>query len=103
MIIYHFCAAKHVNKIRRSGFQIGGVALPGPHGFRIFSGYTWLTLDGDPGHQSWATGIMIPYKRTAYRLTVEIPDEDMDRLMDRDALEQHIPGSQILFDGWPHS
>lgn len=101
--LYHFCAARHVKRIKYEGLRVGGVYVPGPKGFHLYSGYSWLTTDGDPKRQSWATRQMVKYSRTAYRLTVEIPDEYADRIMDRDALERHLPGSKVLFIGWKGS
>lgn len=103
MTIYHFCADRHVRKIKSEGLRLGGVSVIRNGHLRIYSGYNWLTLDSDPTQQSWATRNLVKYSRTAWRLTVEIPDEECDRLMDRDALERHIPGSRALFTGWPGS
>lgn len=55
MILYHFCAAKHIKSILRQGLTKGTLAEPKPTGFRIYYGYTWLTVDPDPNKQSWAT------------------------------------------------
>lgn len=103
MTLYHFCSEKHVRKIKAEGLRLGAVAVWRKHNLRIYEGYNWLTLDGDPQAQSWATTELIRYRRTAWRLTVEIPDEECDRLMDEEALEAHIPGSRVLFTGWPGS
>lgn len=103
MRLYHFCADRHVKRILRQGLCIGGVMVATDTGFKLHATYNWLTMDGDPTHQSWATRNTIPYSRTAWRLTIKIPDADMGKLMDRDALETHLPGSGVLFDGWPWS
>lgn len=103
MRIYHFCADRHVKRILHEGLRIGGVMVPSATGFRMIATYIWLTLDSNPKHQSWATRSMIPYSRTDWRLTIEIPEADAQRLMDRDALEAEIPGSEALFIGWPGS
>ena len=63
MILYHFCAAKHIKSILRQGLTKGVLAEPTPDGFRIYYGYTWLTVDPDPGKQSWATRNAIKYDR----------------------------------------
>lgn len=52
MILYHFCAKKHIKSILRQGLTEGMLAEPTAHGFRLYSGYTWLTADPDPGRQS---------------------------------------------------
>lgn len=101
MIIYHFCAKKHVNNILRKGLTIGGVMVPKKNGFELFPGYIWLTVDEDPKAQSWNTHRIIKYNRCAYRLTINIPlDEAQKHLMNRDQLEAELPGSGALFDGW---
>ena len=101
--LYHFCAARHMKSIKYGGLRIGWVCVPGEKGIRIHSGYSWLTTDGDPKRQSWSTRQIVKYSRTAYRLTVEIPDEYADRIMDAEALEKHLPGSMMLFIGWKGS
>ena len=103
MTLYHFCAARHRKSIQYTGIRIGGVCLSGEKGYNAKTGYIWLTTDPDPGSQSWATRHMIPYSRTAYRFTVEIPESQTHNILDRDALEKEIPGSGALFDGWPGS
>lgn len=72
MILYHFCAAKHIKSILRQGLTKGALAEPTPTGFRIYYGYTWLTVDPDPNKQSWATRNAIKYDRTAWRLTIDM-------------------------------
>lgn len=116
--IYHFCADRDLKNILqkgliiggvlvpgifRKGLIIGGVFVPGNLNWTIYTGYTWLTYDGMKSHQSWATRILIKHDRTAWRLTVEIPDDKTDRLYDRDGLEEILPGTRQLFDGWPGS
>jgi len=104
MRIYHFCSARDVKAIRRQGIRLGGVYISKPgdaKSVEIYKGYQWLTLDPEKKNQSWATRHLVKYDRTAYRLTVELPDDAV--LYDRDGLEAEIPGSGILFDGWPGS
>ena len=104
MRIYHFCSARHVKSIMRQGIRIGGVYVPKPgdaKSVEIYCGYQWLTLDPEKKNRSWATRQLIKYDRAAYRLTVELPDDSV--LFDRDGLEAEIPGSGVLFDGWPGS
>lgn len=106
MRLYHFCSKRHVKKILREGISKGGVYLPRPgdaKSIELFYGYQWVTLDSDPGGQSWNTREIVRYNRTDYLLTLEIPKDCEDRIMDRDALEKEIPGSRQLFDGWPGS
>lgn len=103
MRLYHFCADRHVNRIRHEGLRLGGVSVVRGRKIRIYEGYNWLTLDGEKKNQSWNTHNLVKYDRTAWRLTVEIPDEEADRILDQDALEEKIPGTKVLFIGWPGS
>ena len=63
----------------------------------------WLTLDPDPKQQSWATNYTIPYSRTAWRLTVEIPKDSEDRIFDREKIVQLYPKADCLFKRWAGS
>lgn len=101
--LYHFCAARHMKSIQYSVLRIGGVCVPSRNGIHIHSGYIWLTTDSDPKRQSWATRQIVKYSKTTYRLTVEIPEECADRILDAEALEKHLPGSKMLFIGWKGS
>lgn len=103
MTIYHFCARRHVRRILREGLTRGALSIPMGRGFLMMQGWTWLTLCGNPNVQSWATQNAIDYDRTAYRLTIELPDEAIPNLYDRDRLEKEFPGSALLFDGWAGS
>ena len=104
MKIYHFCSARDAQKIRRQGIRLGCVYRPRPfdgESVEIYRGFQWLTLDPERKNQSWATRKLIKFDRTAYRFTIELPDDAV--LYDRDGLDAEIPGSGILFDGWPGS
>ena len=103
MTIYHFCAAKHVKQILRQGLTVGGIAEPTPTGFILHRGYNWLTLDPDPKNQSWATRNAIRYSRTAWRLTIEIPESKVFRLLDRENVCALYPSCELLFDNFPGS
>lgn len=105
MILYHFCANKHIKAIHHKGLTIGAVVVMHPFGWEMHSGWIWLTMDPDPKHQSWATSKLIGYSRTAWRLTIEIPDAIIgDRLYDRARLTALYPETEEqLFEGWPGS
>lgn len=103
MILYHFCADKHVKSILRKGIIIGGVTEITPKGYVVHSGWMWLTLNGNPKEQSWEGRILIRYSRTAWRLTIDIPDEALDRLYDKSKLLALYPASEPLFRGHPES
>ena len=103
MTLYHFCADRHVKNIIRQGLIHGGVCEPTKTGYIIHRGWMWLTTDPDPKRQSWATRKSIPYSRTAWRLTIEIPDEEIRNIYDHKTLPQLWPATVCLFRGWAGS
>ena len=103
MVLYHFCTDSTVKSILRRGITRGALALPTLTGYALYNGWQWLTADPDPAHQSWATRFVIRESRTAWRLTVEIPDTELHRLYDRQRLALEYSGVPALFDGWPGS
>lgn len=104
MILYHFCAAKHVRSILREGLTKGGLSeFSYRTGYCLHLGWTWLTTDPDPRNQSWATKNVIKYDRTAYRLTIDIPEMECSRLYDRVGVTLLHPGCDMLFQGFPGS
>lgn len=111
MILYHFCSERDYKRIQREGISKGMIAImPGNgsedsfKGVAIHTNWQWLTYDPDPAHQSWATRNLISYSRTAYRLTLDVPQEEAEaRLYDRERLKKIIPEADYLFEGWPGS
>lgn len=73
MILYHFCAAHMKSAILQNGLTLGSYPIQGKP-LKDWPKCQWLTKDRDPKRQSWATRNLISYSRTAYRLTVKIPD-----------------------------
>lgn len=74
MILYHFCAAHMVESILEEGLTEGIFPHMEGDAFEPIPKCQWLTADDDPKQQSWATRIMVKYSRTAYRLTINIPE-----------------------------
>ena len=103
MTLYHFCAERYRKSILTRGICVGGICVPTKTGFELYNGFQWLTADPDPERQSWATRRLVKYSRTAFRLTVEIPESAADRVMDRTAVEARFPGAGLLFMNWPGS
>lgn len=103
MTLYHFCADKHVRNIMRKGLTIGAVPEPTATSYIVHNGWIWLTTDSDPAHQSWAKRFLLKYSRTAWRLTIEIPDDHLHRIHDREKLCKIYPRADMLFAGWPGS
>ena len=97
MTLYHFCADKHVNKILRDGITIGALVEPTPQGCIIHKGWIWLTTDPDPKDQSWDTRNLVKYSRTAWRLTVAIPDSERKRVYSRFGIVSIYPACDMLF------
>lgn len=97
-IMYHFCAEQHVKKILKEGLTKGGVVEFGPKNtMKLHTGWIWLTSNGLRQFQKWEGKILIPYSRTAWRLTIHIPYVEMHRLYDREKLLKIYPGAEELF------
>lgn len=104
MVLYHFCAKRHMKSILKAGLTLGCVTYPTDTGFRLKTGFQWLTTNKEPAEQSWATKEVISYNRTEYRLTVRIPDEEVGkRLITGDDLIQEFPATVYLFRSWKGS
>ena len=71
--LYHFCAAHTLQSILDSGLTLGCTPIWEDGKLRVEEKTQWLTLDGASSRQSWDTRIVLPYSRTAYRLTIVIP------------------------------
>jgi hypothetical protein len=69
-----------VESIRKRGLVLGKFPLIGDGHYTFIQGLQWLTDDPNPAAQSWATSILIPYDRTEYRLTVNVPMNRTRRL-----------------------
>jgi len=103
MILYHFCADRHVKNILGKGLTIGGVMEITPKGYALHTGWNWLTLNGNPNEQTWEGRVLIPYSRTAWRLTINIPDEALGNVYDKERLIALYPGVEYLFSGHTES
>lgn len=78
-ILYHFTAAHLLDGIKNEGLTLGFVPLQlSPPKFR--RGLQWLTINSE-WDQSWNGGSgLLNYSRTAYRLTVSLPNHRTDKL-----------------------
>lgn len=103
MNLYHFCADRHIKSILRTGIATGGLTEITPCGYVVHSGWVWLTIDPDPRRQSWATRNVIRYSRTAWRLTIEIPNDELCQLYNRKRIREIYPSADLLFSGWSGS
>ena len=111
MQIFHFCCGKDLRGIRTDGITKGVIPTvrkaeghtKRKYNYVLINGWQWLTLDGDHDGQSWATNELIKKDRTEYRLTVEIPEKELDSLYDKARLLELYPEIGPLVDGWEGS
>lgn len=104
MTLYHFCAAHMVKSIQKSGLTRGVFPLLGARHVTLIDNCQWLTAEPDSAKQSWATSTIIPYSRTACRLTVEIPEGHTRKLYRAIDFIQELPErNKQLVTGWPGS
>ena len=73
MILYHFTAAKLVNRIKREGITLGGVLDIVNEKLVLRRGLLWLTVNSDFHNQEWNSMRTIPYDRCEFRITVNVP------------------------------
>lgn len=110
MKLYHFCAAKHLDSILDSGLVLGRTPIqkddPDPEYFQL-AGYVndtqWLTLNPSWDQQSWCTSETIPYRRNAFRLTVQIPTVASRKLLTAPKLCERYELSSRLWRDWEGS
>ena len=104
MRLYHFCPAHMVEEIRNEGLRFGKFPLMEYGRVKMIAGIQWLTLEEDPNKQSWATSNMIPYSRTAFRLTIEIPESQTENLRNAAELVSSLhPRQREFVDAWEGS
>lgn len=112
MTLYHFCSERSIRGIMTDGITRGTVPgymlVSAPHGKKtgitcVTKGWQWLTTDGEPNGQSWATSKLIKENRLEYRLTIEIPEKELDSLYDKEKLLTVFPNHGPLFDEWEGS
>ena len=104
MILYHFAPAHMVAAIRREGLTLGKWPVFAGASVSTFYDCQWLTREKDPKKQSWATRHLVPYSRTAYRLTISIPASHRKKLSKASAHAQRLPiGNDCLISEWAGS
>lgn len=100
MVLYHFCARHSLLDILRDGLTLGGTPVFENGLIRLEYGQQWLTAEKDPRKQSWNTHNLVPYSRTAVRLTASIPDSYRKKLVKATDLVKTLPpeGRRIITD-----
>ena len=94
MKLFHFTSDFHVQPCTRAGIFMGVIPLSidtvtGKADFK--KGCQWLTVNPD-FDQSWNRNSSLPYDRTMYRLTIEIPKIFLKKLLKFDTdLKKIIP------------
>lgn len=100
MILYHFCPAHLKSAILMEGLTKGGFPLMQSGGFVWH--VQWLTSERDRRQQTWATKNLISYSRTAYRLTIDIPDSRWKKLTKAlDWVSVFPDGDRKIVTEWP--
>ncbi len=80
MKLYHFTARHLWEQIQRQGIT-RGFLITHASPLQMTGDYRWLTTNPD-WEQTWAEGTgRLPYKRNEVRLTVDIPDHEMKRIL----------------------
>ena len=80
MELFHFTASRFIDSIRREGLNKGGVLELQELGAFLHRGFVWLTANESFYTQGWSTMLGLPYDRSEFRMTVDIPDSHADRL-----------------------
>lgn len=102
--LYHFCPAHMVDGIRLDGLTMGKFPCFKNGGVELIPNRQWLTAEPRPDKQSWATRRILPYSRTAYRLTVNIPDGCHKKLVKATEYIKSLPEcSRSVVEDWPGS
>ncbi|OPX91906.1 MAG: hypothetical protein A4E53_00626 [Pelotomaculum sp. PtaB.Bin104] len=81
MKFYHFTSPYHLKPIMVHGITRGVIptgTLLNPH---FVHGYQWLTINPE-FTQSWNEGSSLPYNRCAFRLTIEIPRQQRNKIIE---------------------
>lgn len=102
--LYHFCAEFCVRSILENGLTMGITPIWEGNNLHIEKKTQWLTSDGAPDHQSWNTKHLLPYSRTAYRFTINIPYSHRKKLiLAKDFVAQCAAENASLVLGWSGS
>ena len=101
-VMYHFCAAHFLRSILSQGLTLGMTPATKDGAVGLIPGTQWLTKDRDPQRQSWNTNNLVPYSRTAYRLTISIPHSHRKKLVKAADFMKEL-GDEVGLMEWPGS
>lgn len=81
MKLYHFTSPVHIKGCLKEGITKGSIPLIIQGKIALATGWQWLTSNPE-FKQEWTNGeySTLPYDRTAFRLTVNIPKTAKDKL-----------------------
>ncbi|MCK9577751.1 MAG: hypothetical protein M0R51_17725 [Clostridia bacterium] len=101
MILYHFCAEFSKDGILSEGIRLGQFAYFTNGDYKFIPNCQWLTKDANPKNQSWATTNIIDYSRTAYRMTINIPNNRHKKLIRAVDFVHDMSGeAKQIVNGW---
>lgn len=100
MNLYHFCAAYSMRNIMQEGITEGMTPILIGEELTIDHPAQWLTLEPDARKQRWNTKQLITIDRTAYRLTVRIPESYKKKLLKASEYIKEFPEENwgLVFD-----
>jgi hypothetical protein len=78
--LYHFAPEHLIPAIKKEGLTEGVFPVLKDEIWSLIPRCQWLTTEPDRRKQSWATRNLIQYDRTAYRLTIRIPNNRLKKL-----------------------
>lgn len=104
MLLYHFCPEHMLDSIEKEGLTKGKLPVMLDGGMAFFDGCQWLTEEPDQKAQSWATQKLLPYSRTAVRLSIWIPKKHLKHLVKAADLVSILPKeSKAIITEWAGS
>lgn len=81
MVLYHFCSADNVSKIKKQGLVRGNVVIKNGERALMLNNLQWLTDEPRVEEQAWASMFGGRRVNAEFRLTVEVSEPCMHNLM----------------------
>lgn len=81
MKLFHFCSSHHIDSIKEEGLTMGSITVVDNKGVpqKIIRPCQWLTKN-PKWNQSWDAMKTLDYSRTDFKIIVDIPYENTDKL-----------------------